>query len=92
MSVTKQLHEWRKDQWNATLESLDLDDQWLWKMNRWVVRIPTRTPPVVTLRGLAVSDSEKAESFAGTLEVLFQPINEPLEPAVIEVVNKAMRA
>jgi hypothetical protein len=57
-----------------------------------MVRIPTSTPPLVTLGGLAISDSEKAEALADSLEVLFQPINEPLELAVIEVVNKPMRA
>ena len=57
-----------------------------------MVRFPTPTSPLVTLGGLAVSDSEKAETLADSLEVLFQPVNEPLEPAVIEMVNKAMRA
>ena len=29
-SVTRRLNEWRNDQWNATLESLNPEDQSLW--------------------------------------------------------------
>jgi len=31
-SVTRWLNEWRNDQWSATLESLDPEDQSLWRM------------------------------------------------------------
>jgi hypothetical protein len=44
--------------------------------------------PLLVPGGLALSDSEKAES----LEAQFQPVNDPSSPAVIEVVNEAMRA
>jgi hypothetical protein len=37
-------------------------------------------------------DSEKAEVLADSLEAQFQPVNDPSVPAVIEVVNEAMRA
>jgi hypothetical protein len=40
----------------------------------------------------ALSDSEKAEALADSLEAQFQPVNDPLSPAVIEVFNEAMRA
>jgi hypothetical protein len=75
--VTIQLNEWRNDRWSNTLESLDPKDQSLWKMTRRVMRI---------------SDSEKAEALADSLEAQFQPVNDPSVPAVIEVVNEAMRA
>jgi hypothetical protein len=88
--VTNQLNEWRKGQWRNTLESLDPEDQSLWTMTRRVMRIPT--PPLVTPGGLALSDSEKAEVFADSLEAEFQPVNDLSVPAVIEVVNEAMRA
>jgi hypothetical protein len=39
-SVTRRL-EWRNDQWSATLESLDPEDQSLWKMTKRVMRVPT---------------------------------------------------
>jgi hypothetical protein len=32
-SVTRRL-EWRNDQWSATLESLDPEDQSLWRMTK----------------------------------------------------------
>jgi hypothetical protein len=85
--VTTQLNEW-----SNTLESLDPEDQSLWKMTKRVMRIPTTSPPLVTPGRLAVSDSEKAEALADSLEAQFQPVNDPSVPAVIEVVNEAMRA
>ena len=37
------------------------------------MRIPTPAPPLVTPGGLALSDSEKAEALADSLEAQFQP-------------------
>jgi hypothetical protein len=90
-SVTNQLNEWRNDQWSNTLESLDPEDQSLWKMTRWVMRIPAPSPPLVTQGGLALSDSKKAEALADSLVAQFQPLNNPSVPAVIEMVNEEMR-
>ena len=42
-SVTRRLNQWRNDQWSATLESLDSEDQSLWRMAKRVIRVPT--PP-----------------------------------------------
>jgi hypothetical protein len=67
------------------LESLDTADQSLWKLTRRVMRVPTPSPPLLVPGGLALSDSEKAEA-------QFQPVNDPSSPAVIEVINEAMRA
>ena len=58
-------------------------------MTRRVMSIPTPSPPFVT-PGLDLSDSEKAKALAESLLVQFQPVNDPSEPAVIEVVNEAM--
>jgi hypothetical protein len=91
-SVTTQINEWKNDQWSNTLESLDPEDQSLWKITRRVMRIRTPSPPLVTPVGLALSDSEKAKALADSLEAQFQPVNDPSVPAVIEVVNEAMRA
>jgi hypothetical protein len=44
-SVTRRLNEWRNGQWVVTLQSLDLEDQSLWKMTKRVRRIPTPFPP-----------------------------------------------
>jgi hypothetical protein len=42
--------------------------------------------------GLTLSDSEKDETLADSLEAQFQPVNDPSDPAVIEMPNEAMRA
>ena len=44
-SVTRQLNEWRNNQWSATLEFLDPEDQSLWRMTKRVMRVPTPSPP-----------------------------------------------
>ena len=56
-----------------------------------MMRIPTPSPPLVTPEGLALSDSEKAEALADSLEAQFQPLNDPSVPAIIVVVNEARR-
>jgi hypothetical protein len=89
--VTHQLNNWQNEQWNATLESLDAEDQSLWKMTKRVMRVPTPSPPLITQGGLALSDSEKAEALADSLEAQFQPVNDPSDPAVIEV-GEALQA
>ena len=53
--------------------------------------IPTPSPPLVTPGRLPLSDREKAGTLADSLESLLQQTNGPLVPAVIDVVNKAMR-
>jgi hypothetical protein len=91
-SVTHQLNEWRNDQCSGTLESLDPEDQSLWKMTRPVMKVPTPAPPLVTPGGIALSDPEKAEALADSLESQFQPVNDPSDPAVIEKVAEALQA
>jgi hypothetical protein len=48
-SVTRELIEWRNHKWSNTLESLDPEVQSLWKMTRWLMTIPTPSPPLITL-------------------------------------------
>jgi len=43
-------------------------------------------------RGIALSDSEKAEALADNLEAQFQPVADPSAPAVIETVDVALRS
>jgi hypothetical protein len=50
------------------------------------------SPPPVTLRGIAVPDSEKAEALAYSLETQFQLVTNPLVPAVIEMVDVALKS
>jgi hypothetical protein len=80
-SVTHKLNEWRNEQWGATLESLDPEGQSLWKLTKRVMRVPTSSPPLVTEGGLALSDSQKAEALADSIEAQFQPVNDPADPA-----------
>ena len=54
-------------------------------MTKRVMRVPTPSPPLVTLRGIALSDSEKAEALADSLEAQFQPVTVPSVPVVIEM-------
>jgi hypothetical protein len=56
------------------------------------MRVPTPSPPLVTQGGLALSDSEKADALADSLEAQFQPVNDPSNPAVIEIVGEALQA
>jgi hypothetical protein len=56
------------------------------------MRIATSSLRLVTPRRLALSDSEKAEALADSLEAQFLPVDDPSVRAVIEVVNEAMRA
>jgi len=42
--------------------------------------------------GIALSDSEKAEAIADTLETQFQPVADPSVPAVIEMADVALRS
>jgi hypothetical protein len=48
--------------------------------------------PLLVPGGQTLSISEKAEVLADSVEAQFQPENDPLEPAIIEMVNEAIRA
>jgi hypothetical protein len=91
-SVTNRLNEWRNDQWGATLESLNPEDQSLWKMTKRVMRVATLSPPLATPGGFALSDSEKAEAVADSLEDQFQPVTDHSVPAVIEKVDVVLES
>ena len=42
--------------------------------------------------GIALSDSEKAETLADSLETQFPPVTDPSVPAVTEMVDVALRS
>ena len=90
-SVTRRLDEWRKDQWSATLQSHDPEDQLPWRMAKRVLGVPTPSPPGYA-GGMALSDSEKAEALADNLETQFQPVADPSVPAVIGMVDVTLRS
>jgi hypothetical protein len=83
MSVTRRLNEWRNDQWSTTFESLDPEDQSLWRMTKRMMRVPTPSPFLVTPGEIALSVSEKSEALADSLEAQFRPVADPSVPAVI---------
>jgi hypothetical protein len=60
-SVTRWLNVVRKERWGAKLESLNPEDQSLWRMTKRTMRVSTPSP-LVTPGGVALSDSEKAEA------------------------------
>jgi hypothetical protein len=61
-------------------------------MTKQVMRAPTpSSPPLVTPGGIAVSDSEKPEALANSFLAQFQPVTVPSVPAVIEMVDVALR-
>ena len=90
--MIRRLNEWRNDQWNATLESLNPEDQSLWKMTKRVMRLPTPSSHLVTPGGIALSDSEKAGAFANCLEAQFQTVTITSVLAVIEAVDVALES
>jgi hypothetical protein len=89
--VTRRLNEWRNDQWSATLESLDSEDQSLWRMTKRVMTVATPRP-LLTPREIALSVSENAEALADNLETQFQPLTNPSVAAVIEKDDVALRS
>jgi len=90
--LTRLLNEWRTDQWIATLESLHPEDQSLWRMIKRVIRVPTPSPRLITPGGIPLSDSEKAEALADSLETQFQQGTYPSVSAFIEVVDVELSA
>jgi len=90
--VTSRLKEWRNDQRSVTLESLDPKDQSLQRMTKQVMRVPAPSPPLVTPGGIALSGSEKAEALADNLETQFQSVTDLSVPAVIDMVDVALRS
>jgi hypothetical protein len=91
-SVTYRLNGRRNGQCSDALESLDSEDQSLWKMTKGVMRVPTPSPPFQGPGGLTLSDSERAEALAESLEAQFQPVDDPSDPAFTERVDVAIRA
>jgi hypothetical protein len=91
MSETRRLNEWRK-QLSATLEFLYPEDQSLWRMAKRVIKSSYSVSPLVTPGEIAVSDSEKAEALADILETQFEPVADTSVPAVIEIIDVALRS
>jgi hypothetical protein len=57
-----------------------------------MMRVPTCSPPLVTPIEIALSDHEKAEDLADSLDSPFQPVDDLSHLAVIEKVAEALLA
>lgn len=68
------------------IRNTDLQNQSPWRINRWVMQLPIKSPSLVTPVEIAVSDSEKPEALADSLEGSVSAAKSPSEPAVIEIV------
>jgi hypothetical protein len=55
-------------------------------------RVPTLSLPLEEKGGLVLSDSEKAEALAASLEAQFKMTDVPSNSAVIQMANEGMRA
>jgi hypothetical protein len=90
-SLTNRLNEWRNDQWGATLQSLNPDDQSLWKITKRLMRVPTPSPPGYSggNRPLWFWEDGGTCWQSGTR---FQPVTVQSVPAVIEVVGLALES
>jgi hypothetical protein len=69
------------------LESLDLEEQLLWKKARWMMRKSTPSTPVVTPEELALLNSKKAEALADSTDAQFRLVNRTVETGSHEMVE-----
>jgi hypothetical protein len=72
------MNGWRNDQWSVTLESLDPEDQWWWKMTKWVMRFFTSSTlwshfPPIWRYAHAISILKQGKDPA--LSLFFRPIS-----------------
>ena len=82
-SVSRRLNVWRKERWKTTLESLNPEYEDVQASDENLHSVS----PLTTPRGIALSDSVKAQALADSLEAQFQPVTVPSVSAVIEMVN-----
>ena len=74
--------EWKNEQWNATLETLDSEDQSLWRMTKRLMIFSNASPPCYP-RGIRSLKLREGEDLAEILETQFQLVTDPSVPAVI---------
>lgn len=72
--VKRLLQDYRNEQWNTFLTTLETEDQSLWNTTRALTKGAKRKniPPVTDGNTTAVSDKQKAEMFANSLTKQFQ--------------------
>lgn len=68
LEVKKALYNFRNQQWQAKLESLQTSDNSLWRMSKCLRTTKVRLAPIHSAQGIVYRDDEKAEAFAESLE------------------------
>lgn len=89
--VKGMLDEHRNENWNKKLETIQTEDNSLWKITKALTRRnERRIPPIQGANTIHTTDKDKAEAFANTLTEQYQPnnmINERIETEVKNSLN-----
>lgn len=67
--VKRALFDFRNQQWDQKIESLNENDKPLWRMTKALRADRRPLPPIHGSRGLVFTDEEKADAFADSLEL-----------------------
>ncbi|CAH1384218.1 unnamed protein product, partial [Tenebrio molitor] len=67
--VKQALSVFRNEQWEQKLESLNSEDNSIWKMAKILRNTRKPLPPIHGAGGIVYTDQEKAEAFADSLEL-----------------------
>jgi archaellum component FlaG (FlaF/FlaG flagellin family) len=59
-------------------------------MTKRLTRFSSPAPPLVTRQGIALSESEKADALADSLEAQFRRVNDPSDSALVKMLDEAM--
>lgn len=91
--VKRAIQQYHNETWNAKLESLNIQDNSIWKMAKAMKRRSTirNTPPLHGRHGLAYSDSDKAEALADSLESQCTATWDNADPDDIATIHRRTR-
>jgi hypothetical protein len=67
--VKQALSDFRNEQWERKLDSLNVEDNSIWKMVKLLRNNRKPLPPIHGAHGMVYTDEEKAEAFADSLEL-----------------------
>lgn len=79
------------DRWEKLLDSLNPEDNSLWRISKSLKNKKQKIPPIHGQNGLAYRDSEKAEAFAQSLEDQFSPNYDHLDEDHVTMVSRTVR-
>jgi hypothetical protein len=81
----------RSDRWETKLESLTTEDNSIWRMAKALRSNHKPLPPIQGANGLVLSDVDKAEAFADSLELQCTPNVVDADPVHIEEIENQVR-